>query len=305
MNQSIKLRHPNWNEDNEVVIDWFIGNESNIKVDYVNPYFQNGSEPYPDIKIITEFCDKLFSNQQKNNRPLKFKFSGGEFTTYKDFIPLMEYLKLNGAYTSISSNGFRSIDWWKQTQFLVNEYNLEYYFGEIKFDHLCSVVDTIKDFSKVSVNFNITPENFSKVDLLKKEFEKRDFQIGTRKRIHFYDVNRKPLNYSDEQKKMLKEDSDYFEITNSDNSIKRITRNEILLEHNYFRNWYCKAGVDQIVIDAKGNIWRGWCKQGGKIGNIRDEKINFPNSSIVCKTERCYNGFDLMATKTKYEPDDL
>ena len=64
-----------------------------------------------------------------------------------------------------------------------------------------------------------------------------------------------------------------------------------------FQGNNCYAGIETLVIDNNGRIWRGWCQQGGPIGSIYELPIVWPTGPIVCQKEICGNGFDHQAKK--------
>ena len=66
---------------------------------------------------------------------------------------------------------------------------------------------------------------------------------------------------------------------------------------NYWVGWDCYAGVEQLIVDLDGSIYRGWCKVGGRIGNIYDKVINFPTAPVRCNKLMCHCNFDIMSTK--------
>ena len=67
---------------------------------------------------------------------------------------------------------------------------------------------------------------------------------------------------------------------------------------NHWKDWSCYAGVEQLVVDTEGKVWRGWCKEGGIVGVI-EEHIDFPTEPIICKKDYCHCNFDIMCTKEK------
>lgn len=68
---------------------------------------------------------------------------------------------------------------------------------------------------------------------------------------------------------------------------------------NNWHGWNCHVGLEQIVIDMGGNIYRGWCLAGGIIGKIFDENLNLPDKPILCPVKKCHCNLDIMATKEK------
>ena len=63
--------------------------------------------------------------------------------------------------------------------------------------------------------------------------------------------------------------------------------------------WECWAGVEQLVVDTDGSIWRGWCKVGGLLGHVSDLDLALPVQPTVCDKNRCHCNFDIMSTKRR------
>ena len=67
---------------------------------------------------------------------------------------------------------------------------------------------------------------------------------------------------------------------------------------NKWKGWKCWAGVEQMVVDIDGNVWRGWCKEGGPLGNITTIS-KYETKPIICNRDYCHCNFDIMCTKEK------
>lgn len=67
---------------------------------------------------------------------------------------------------------------------------------------------------------------------------------------------------------------------------------------NRWKGWKCYAGVEQIVIAPDGQVWRGWCLEGGSVG-FTNEFIELPTQPIICSRDYCHCNFDIMCTKEK------
>lgn len=63
-----------------------------------------------------------------------------------------------------------------------------------------------------------------------------------------------------------------------------------------FKNWQCWAGVDHLMVDFDGSIYRGNCKNGGQIGHIM-ETLDLPTSHTVCKQRVCLSAGDIAQRK--------
>lgn len=66
-----------------------------------------------------------------------------------------------------------------------------------------------------------------------------------------------------------------------------------------YKSHLCWAGVDQIVIDYFGYVYRGWCMVGSGYGNVFDKPIKLDTNPRVCTRVLCKNGFDQGAKKSE------
>ena len=67
---------------------------------------------------------------------------------------------------------------------------------------------------------------------------------------------------------------------------------------NNWQGWDCWAGVEQIIVDFNGSVWRGWCRVGGPLGYIQNPaQVKFPTDPIRCNKSYCHCNFDIMCKK--------
>jgi organic radical activating enzyme len=78
------------------------------------------------------------------------------------------------------------------------------------------------------------------------------------------------------------EDLNYCE-TNSDLMVSN--------NKNQFIGWTCFAGIDTLLIDFDGLLYRGQCLNDGPIGKL-GSAIDFPNTATLCKKQWCTSNVD-------------
>jgi organic radical activating enzyme len=78
------------------------------------------------------------------------------------------------------------------------------------------------------------------------------------------------------------EDLNYCE-TNSDLMVSN--------NKNQFTGWTCFAGIDTLLIDFDGLLYRGQCLNDGPIGKL-GSAIDFPNTATLCKKQWCTSNVD-------------
>lgn len=66
-----------------------------------------------------------------------------------------------------------------------------------------------------------------------------------------------------------------------------------------YKTHLCWAGVEQIVIDYFGYVYRGWCMVGNGYGNIFEKSITLDVQPKICTRVLCKNGFDQGAKKSE------
>lgn len=75
--------------------------------------------------------------------------------------------------------------------------------------------------------------------------------------------------------------------------------NDLLMgEQNDFRGWECWAGLQNITIDANGDVWRAICRQGEKLGSIYTE-FDVAQTTVTCAKARCTCAADLHLSKAR------
>lgn len=70
-----------------------------------------------------------------------------------------------------------------------------------------------------------------------------------------------------------------------------------------FEGWQCGIGLESIDIKSNGDMYRGTCHVGGKIGHVDDEVWNLPTDFIECTKRKCTCVADLKSTR--YKNDDI
>jgi len=70
------------------------------------------------------------------------------------------------------------------------------------------------------------------------------------------------------------------------------------LRKNQFQNWTCYAGVDSMFVDFDGYIYRGVCREEGRIGHIRDW-AGFLTQPVTCSRNNCGCNQDIAVRKSR------
>lgn len=275
-------------------IQWMLGNSCNYKCSYCLDLLHRGDHPFPDDELMVEVCKDIITHYDELGRDAIFEFVGGE-PTLIDKIPNIGQ-RLHNYPTNIvlKTNGSASLEWWKYTRRYLSDVIISVHKQFADVQHIEKVVRLLqedKDFHPINVQvlFPVTQREdswdwgFENVHNFRKKYGVGDIQLLY---SNFGKGSNAYLPYNEKQKKQY-------------NKFYNIEEPELKEETDQFcfKDFTCYAGIETLVIDSLGNVTRGWCLQGGKIGNIYKMPVIWPTDTIVCQKQSCNNGFDRLAKK--------
>jgi MoaA/NifB/PqqE/SkfB family radical SAM enzyme len=317
MNHSyIKLVHSNPKHNDWFVVNWCLGNTCNYKCSYCPSNLHDGSIRWPDSNIVLNFVDKVI--EQVTPKKVYFEFTGGEVTLYREFIDVCKHITSKGSKVGLISNGSRTLRWWEENKKYLDHVCLSFHpeFSDAK--HLIEVIKILNNDVRTHVNIMMSPEKFNYCFEVANEIKSlQNISMALQPLIH--DFGEKLFDYTDEQKSIFQNQHElitkHIKFTKSFDyyrgAMKMINvdgSEQISSAHRFISNktndwsgWKCHIGVEQIVVDMSGEIFRGWCKVGSRVGTIYDSTLNIPTNPVICDKKMCHCNFDIMSTKIKNE----
>lgn len=306
------------------VVEWRLSNVCNFNCSFCPNEFKDGSKRPLEIDKYLKIVDNLID--QSGGKSVWFQFSGGEPTLYPKLIDLLAYIKNKGGYTSIISNGSRTIRFWKELaeKNILNRLFLSYHpEQEDSPDHIIEVneimqkTDTLvtifvttqtneKLFQKALEGHNRILMEATAISTLKVIGDSYSMQPYTEEQLdiiqkNLYVKSAKWRLQSKEKFDSIKSipwyDSEmYLEFSNGD---KTFGRAQFLIDHNLhqFKGWECDVGRDLMIIEID-EVYRSVCREGGPIFGILDD-IRWKTDSIVCQKDFCNCGIDIQEPKRK------
>lgn len=296
-------------------VSWDTSGICNFKCTYCDPHYHNGQDKFPALDKVVRFLTEL---SQGSGKSLYLEIKGGEPTYWKEMPAFLDIASTNKWGTCIVTNGSRPLPWWEENLEKIADINLSLHPEFYKEDHLFKVIDFILPRRHLYAKYLMYPPYFeecvSNIEKLRKRFPALNMeavpvsQMNTGNEIH---------KYTDDQVRMIKKINSYkrqihqkiwpqFEFEDrfkafklrSDNSIEELKKQNIKLDgDNNWRGWLCHAGLDRIHIGTNGDIFRGQCKQGGKLGNIHSQDWAIPNKPVTCEKKNCFCGSELLLKK--------
>ena len=317
-----KLIHQKPEHNNVVAINWCLGNTCNFSCSYCPKVLHDGSIPWIPIETILPFIDGLIDHYTAMGKRLYVEFTGGEVTLFKDFLRLAEALKSRGQWAGIITNGSRTPRFWEDAKGLISHACFSYHSEGGDVDQFIATVNQVEQDVDCHVNVMVKPDpdEFDQIisDARRIVTETKNISFSLQTLLH--DLGSVPYDYTDEQmeiiaaatvelkkisyKRRKRKHKSYrgtMLMVDGDDTTPITAGEFISTRTNDWEGWSCNVGLEQLVIDYEGDIFRGWCKQGGKIGSVHDESIAFPTSPIICRSNFCHCNFDIMSTKELIE----
>ena len=325
MNYNV-LDHSHDHAKEIVVVNWLLGTTCNFSCSYCPPWLHEGEVGWPNnyhkwptryLKDVQKFVSAAIDHYAP--KKIYFEFTGGEVTLWKDLIPLAKFIKENNATIGIISNGTRPPRWWRENKKYFDHVCFSYHSEFSKPEKFLNVIKEVNGEFRTHVNIMMDPNHWDKcIDLAEKIVdncnnvslalqplmeglgeeetvfpysEKENFIFD--KQHHLYGQHIKwNTNFPVPRgaMEMIDTKTDKKQI----NSVQRLIANK----ENDWSGWYCYAGLENLIVDWDGEVLRGWCREGGSLGNVYTE-VNLPDDPIKCSKSFCHCGIDIMCKKIK------
>ena len=312
----IKIFRDETHSPNVFVVDWMLHDKCTYDCSYCPPSNKKGVDDWLDLDKLDQFCDHLETHVSNVFPGAKIKalFTGGEPTVWSGFSELVKRLSERNWDLFVNSNGSRSLRWWQEHAPLFKNITLSYHTEHVNDDDFLVKALMCASLSDLGINvmMNPNPTFFNKA----LNFSKRIIDIDGNFAVYHhriqYNFGLTTINvvpYTDDQITILNKLKDRWSVptrSQLDNyfvqyadGVKKL--NGINLINNNqanFQNFSCHAGIESIFIDAKGDVIRGTCRVGGKLGNINSpETIKWPTGPITCPISWCGCITDIMNSK--------
>jgi len=290
----------------KTIVEWVLSNSCNYNCSYCLDLLKRGDNPYPNDETIINVCTDIFAHYDSLGRDVIFEFIGGEPTLYEKIPNIGNRLHNYPTNLILRTNGSASLDWWKKSRQFLSKVIISVHQEFCDISHIENVISLLRENDKyhpveMEILFPVTnhDEVFDRGIKYVKYF-RRKYGLGNLQLLYsdFGKGNNTYLPYTHRQ--WYKFNKMKESIENSFNEDISIDPTGIVIktsEQSSYTNMTCYAGIDTLVIDPRGNVSRGWCHEGGVIGNIYNMPIEWPKDPVICSKEICKNGLDRKARK--------
>lgn len=305
-------------------ITWQVNDFCNYKCSYCNP--GNWGGKYKNDDYLEDYIDNLYSiihrYKELGYEEFKFFFSGGEPTAWKNFLPIVEFLRtaVPNSTIAVNTNLSRPLNWWKKHAHLFNDIVASFHVEFCDKDkyaeksvYLCDKVNYLS--SKLLLHDDRFWEVVEFGNHLKSIMP--NYFIEWTPLFDEMSINTGPWKYNDPEKEqfMSTHSSEHQQTLpkphNQSNSVswavysngdrESCNSNDIIVNrNNFFRGWECNVG-DAMFISPVGEISLASCGVVGKIGHILDDVSRVYPKKVICTKEHCHCGTDIIIEKKKRE----
>lgn len=287
-----------WPHQDQLKIEWNLGKRCNYDCSYCPSIIHDNYSPHTDINILEQTVDRLC----EIGKPLRISLTGGEPCVHPNIEDLLDYFKRKDvSWVNVTTNGTRGYQW-----YLNNEIYFNHIVFSLHFEHdWTRIVDTISKFYNSTerdffVNIMAHHDHMSNVRAVVKKFD----QLGIKYAVRRIRWTKGDHNVFDD---MRYDGNDLEWLLFQDATVKPnclvnnsqvIHANDIIKQHlNKFKGWSCNAGIENIMINWDGDVYRATCRVGGDLGNIYKGTFEIPQTSVKCTRDFCTCAADIPITK--------
>jgi len=297
-------------------IEWKIHNVCNLNCSFCGLENKDGSQRWSSLASYKEYTDKIVDSC--NGIPFWIQITGGEPTLFPELIELIKYIKQKGGYTSLISNGSRTLRWWQELKesMSLDQLYITYHSEQTNdYQHVANVLnifhneptETICLITHIVLSIDLAfeaghfmQENTGATTIIKgmstpdiyKDYSTE--QLITLKKSNSLFGNLK--KYKRKNNVPVKHMIDSALLITYDDGSTKIENPQTLMKNqeNYFLGWKCDTGRNFMRVDSMDKIYRGVCGEGGS-----STEIKFTEDYMICNRNKCFCTTDLISTKMK------
>lgn len=304
-------RHEKERHSRVFVANWLLGTICNYRCRYCNENLYAGQKAWVDVERCEKMVDIVFQHCQRVGMEPYFDITGGEVTLFRPLPRLLRYIKERGGKTGIITNGSAKPEVMAEILRSLDHACVSYHPASAKDERFVEVVDAVRSVASCHVNIMADPNMLDRVEAICRRLHSmEDITISIQPLLEKLGSNGKMMAYAEEQRRLIEELESSARNVMPDEAYTYRGRMEFLeppavlsvpqivnAQLNRWKGWVCHTGVESVVIDEKGGVYNGWCKQEFYGSFFDDPEIRIPTLPLVCRKDRCLCNLDILATK--------
>ncbi len=291
-----------WAHQNSIKVEWNLGKRCNYDCSYCPSVIHDNTSKHTDIKILKYTIDRLVSL----GKPIRLSFTGGEPCVHPEFHDLIKYAKYKGvSWISVTTNGTRPFEFYASLP--VDQYVFSIHF-EFDWMRVTSTLRKLADETKLKLVGQIMAHHdFMAPVRAVRGILNQDAIPNTVRRIRWTDGDHDlfdDMRYHPDDLAWIKE-QDATVLGNCVIDDSRIIHaNDVIkLKLNQYTGWTCNAGLESLMINWDGEVYRATCRVGDSLGNIYHgiglNEFVQPTEPVICDRNFCTCAADIPLTKVK------
>lgn len=278
ISDAMAFKHSTPEAENTFIVSWCFFNLCNYDCSYCPPNLKSGSLKGLPLATVQEIVDGLLELYPQ--KKFLFEFTGGEITLYRDFTPMVNYLREKDCDVNILSNGSRPAEWWKQHAPLIKHVCLSFHLERACSDHYIEILKIITATTTVHLNIMVIPARlqecldfYESVKSLYPQISLALQPLAGHPGVTLTDYTAKELFILQSQHAdkvdtpksgpgylFSKPHQSYrsdMQWHFSEGAKQNTTANEVIAAStNNWLGWKCSAGLEMLIIDWQGDIHR-------------------------------------------------
>lgn len=153
MSKLISVRGPHARGlDNNIKIQWNMGNSCNYECIYCPELLHDGSKPWLNTQVYIDTIEKISSHYNALQQRTDYELIGGEVTVIPGFEDIIRKISEYNATSSVYTNASRTLNWWSKSKEYMDNVILTFHPLTQEKEHFLAVVDEIKEDVDISIN---------------------------------------------------------------------------------------------------------------------------------------------------------
>lgn len=287
-----------WPHQESIKVEWNIGKRCNYDCSYCPSSIHDNISPHTDVGILKLTVDKLMTLE----KPIRLSFTGGEPCVHPKFVELVRYCKHVGiSWVSVTTNGTRPYEFYASLP--VDQYVFSIHF-EYDVEKILDTILKVVEHTKIKSVAQIMAHH----DYMSNVRTVRTMLIShqvpnTVRRIRWTDGDHNlfdDMRYHPDDLAWIKEQDATVQGNCVIDEEQIIHANDMIKLHlNKYKDWTCNAGLESLMINWDGEVYRATCRVGGSLGNIYNHTFVAPTVPVLCTRDWCTCAADIPLTKVK------
>tara|TARA_B100000902_G_scaffold110042_1_gene111593 strand:- start:687 stop:1661 length:975 start_codon:yes stop_codon:yes gene_type:complete len=316
----IRVEHASKKYKEWVRIEWNMGRRCNFDCSYCGADLHDNKSkhlPFEKFDDAVRTMREFYADKQ-----IRMSLTGGEPFVHPRILDILKLFPKYGVdEVSTITNGSLPLKKYQTALEYIDNLIFSWHFEFLRVDHMKHVLSNLNR-KQVKVHLMYLPGQLEEIKGVVDWLNDNNVKFNVRRirpmtNLQTGEVN-KPyssgmkfagIQYGGAENYYSQEELDYLKTFNkagtAELNCELFTKEEQWLDNvntltknkwNTFKRWKCMAGIETLMIDNDGSVYRATCKQGGVLGNI-ETGFTLEEDPVLCMKQWCNCAADLNTTK--------